>query len=120
MAVTRNSRWNRSVIVSYRDALGRTLRRNYIAPLPRLEIGSQSDIRFYRITQRDDWASIAYRAYRDPNTWWAIAENQQVVDPFDEMQVATQLRIPSRFTLQFEILNFSPIAQIGIDGAVAA
>ena len=117
MAVTRNSRWNRSVVISYRDPLGRSLRRNYLAPLPRLVVTSQIDTRFYRVSQRDDWATVSYRAFRDENSWWAIAENQQVVDPFDELYVGNQLKIPSNFTLQFEILNFAPIASIGVGGS---
>lgn len=39
---------------------------------------------------------ISYQFYGTPNLWWAIAQVNNLVDPFMDIPVGTQLRIPRR------------------------
>lgn len=52
--------------------------------------------------QTDHWAGLGLKHLSDANAWWVIADLSGVVDPFEELTEAAQLRIPSatRFHLQ--------------------
>jgi hypothetical protein len=42
---------------------------------------------------------ISFRFYSTPNLWWAIAQVNNLVDPFLDIPVNTSLRIPKRSRL---------------------
>lgn len=42
---------------------------------------------------------VSYKFYGTPRLWWAIAQVNNLVDPFLDLPVGTQLRIPKRARL---------------------
>ena len=109
------SRWNRTQIIQVRDQFGKPLRRNHFDYLPRYNAIDRPGNRFYRIQQGDDWGNLAGRLYRDENVWWALAEFNQVIDPFDELVPGQQMTLVSNFDMEFEVLNFEFVAYIDAD-----
>lgn len=114
MGVGKNSRWNRSDLIDFRDRFGEPLRRVTFDYLPRYTDTNRADNRSYRAQQVDDWANLAYRTLGAENRWWVIAEFNQVVDPFDEIPPGQQLQIPSLFTVEFDVLNFEFAVEVDI------
>lgn len=60
----------------------------------------------YAVVDGDTWYNIAARAYGDSRLWWVIAVANKTVDPFTSLDVGTNLFLPSRNTVFFEILDF--------------
>lgn len=106
MAVNSKSRWNRTQLIRYRDQQGKPLRRTHFDYLPRYQQIDRPGNRFYRVQQGDDWGNMAGRLYRDENVWWALAEFNQVIDPFDELVPGEQMTLVSNFDMEFEVLDF--------------
>lgn len=52
----------------------------------------------------DDWYSLANRYYNNPKLWWVILIANQIVNPFDELQAGTQIKIP-KTTLLSDIIS---------------
>lgn len=40
--------------------------------------------------------NLAFELYGDPKLWWVIAELNHILDPFTEIKVGTELRIPRK------------------------
>lgn len=49
---------------------------------------------------------LAYQFYGTPDLWWVIAEINQLLDPFTEVVVGKELRLPQRERL-FNALSVS-------------
>ena len=115
MGVSKDSRWNRTELIDFRDRFGQPLRRVTFDYLPRYTKTRRSDNRAYRIQQVDDWGSLAYRTLGAENRWWTIADFNQVVDPFDEIPPGTPMTLPSLFAVEFDVLNFEFAVVVDID-----
>lgn len=117
MGVGKNSRWNRTDLIDFRDQFGTPLRRVTFDYLPRYTAINRADNRTYRIQQVDDWASLSYRTLGVENNWWAIAEFNQIVDPFDEIAPGKSLVVPSVFAVEFDVLNFefAVVVDVGLE-----
>jgi len=47
----------------------------------------------YEVNNDDWWDNISQRFYRTPNLWWAIAELNGVVSPFEELEAGDNIKI---------------------------
>ncbi len=117
MGVGKDSRWNRTDLIDFRDRFGEPLRRVTFDYLPRYTAITRADNRSYRIQQADDWGSLAFRTLGDEKRWWVIAEFNQIVDPFDEIAVGRSMVLPSVFATEFDVLNFefAVVADISLE-----
>ncbi len=106
MSAGKNSRWNRTDLIDFRDRFGQPLRRVTFDYLSRYTAINRPDNRTYRVQQVDDWGSLAYRTLTDENLWWTIAEFNQVIDPFEEIPPGKSMVIPSNFAVRFDVLDF--------------
>lgn len=94
------------MLVSYRDRFNNLLRRTYFAPLSRYPDILRSDSTQYRVQQVDDWANLAFRMLSDENAWWAIADFNQVIDPFEELPPGQHVVVPSFEAYHLDVLDF--------------
>ena len=115
MGVGKDSRWNRTDLIDFRDRFGTPLRRVTFDYLPRYTDINRRDNRAYRAQQVDDWGSLAYRTLGVENRWWVLADFQQVIDPFDEIPPGQPMTIPSLFAVEFSVLNFEFAVLVDID-----
>lgn len=115
MGVGKESRWNRSDLIDYRDRFGSPLRRVTFDYLPRYTDTNRRDNRAYRAQQVDDWGSLGYRTLGKENRWWVVAEFNQVVDPFDELPPGQALTLPSLYAVEFDVLNFEFAIVVDVD-----
>lgn len=37
---------------------------------------------------------IAYKYYNNPLLWWVIAQANNIIDPFEELEIGTLIRVP--------------------------
>lgn len=106
MSVGSNSRWNRSAILNVRDRYGRLLRRPFLDILPRFEDISRPDNRAYRVREGDQWDALAHKLYGNPDLWPAIADFNQIINPFDELNRGRELTLPSSNAVFLDFLDF--------------
>ena len=115
MSVGDNSRYNRSAILFVKDRFGRLIRRPHLDITPRFQDISRQDNRAYRIRDTDDWDSLAFKLYGNPDLWDAIAEWNQVINPFEEMEVGKEFTMPSPNAVFLDYLDFDVSVDIEID-----
>ncbi len=109
MSVGADSRWNRSVIVVLRDQFGQVQRAPGLDLLPRYSDIQQPSNRRYTIKQGDDWHRLGFAALGLAAHWWAVADYNQVIDPFSELVPGDSLFIPSKADFQFNVLDFEEV-----------
>lgn len=106
MSVGKDSRYNRSAILVVRDQFRRALRAPYLDILPRYEDTEKSTNRRRLLKDHDRLHTLAYRHLGAARHWWAIAEFNQMIDPFEDFKPEDSITIPSPGTFQFEVLDF--------------
>ena len=47
----------------------------------------------YEVENEDWWDNIAYKFYNSPNLWWVIAMMNNVVNPFEELEIGSNIKI---------------------------
>lgn len=47
----------------------------------------------YEVQGNDWWDNIAYKFYGDAKLWWMIAELNEVINPFEELEEGQNLKI---------------------------
>ena len=57
-------------------------------------IPSSSDI-FHTVLEGETLQNIAFRYYKDSGLWYAIAEANKILNPFEELKAGTLIRIPN-------------------------
>lgn len=55
---------------------------------------------------------ISMRFYKTPDLWWLIAHVNNIIDPFDDMFVGQELRIPSHIDYYQFFINNNIIDEI--------
>lgn len=106
MSVGPNSRWNRSTVINVRDRFGKLTRRPFLDILPRFEDINRPDNRSYVVKDVDHWDSLAHRLYGSSDLWPVIAEFNQVINPFDELEGGRELVLPSTNAVFLDFLDF--------------
>ena len=107
MAVGDDSRYNATVVLVVRDSLGQPVRRPHLDIRERFKNDSNPNNRRYRVKDGDEWNLLGYRFLGDARHWWAIADTNNVVDPFeDALTPGARIQIPTLSTFNFEFLDF--------------
>ena len=110
MSIGRDSRYNRSTAIQVVDARGNTTRRLYLDRWPRFRRVSFIDDREYVPTRKDTWSSIGFKTLKSSKAWWAVAEVNRIVNPWEDLQKykdeGLSLRVPSIIRFNFEFLRF--------------
>lgn len=47
----------------------------------------------YEVENEDWWDNIAYKFYDTPNLWWVIAMMNNIVNPFEELEIGSNIKI---------------------------
>ena len=115
MSVGPDSRYNRSAVLNLKDRQGKLLRRPFLDITPRFQDISRPDSRHYRIRDTNDWDELAFKLYGSPDLWHAIAEFNQTINPFEEMQVGKEFIMPSPNAVFLDYLNFDIAVEIEVD-----
>ncbi len=115
MSVGSDSRYNRSAILNVKDRFGKLTRRPYLDITPRFEDISRQDNRSYRIRDTNDWDELAFKLYGNPDLWHAIAEWNQTINPFEEMEVGKEFTMPSPNAVFLDYLDFDVAVEIEVD-----
>lgn len=70
-----------------------------------LDTSVRPDDVYYEATLTDTLQTIAYRHLGDVKLWWIVGEFNEIVNPFEEIEPGTRIRLPSRTRLWMEILD---------------
>jgi len=115
MSVGPDSRYNRSAVLVVMDQFGRPLRKPYLDLFEPYSAINDSTNRRYTATDVDRWHTIGNRFLGSARHYWAIADFNEVIDPFTELGQGTRLQIPSRATFQFDVLDFDLVSDRNIE-----
>jgi len=119
VSVGPDSRYNRSAILVVQDQFGRPQRKPYIDIFePYSEINDPTNRR-YVVNDIDRPHTLGYRFLGNSRHWWAVADFNEVIDPFEEFQPTAQIQLPSRGTFQFDVLDFDLVAERDIEDGEA-
>lgn len=119
MSVGSDSRYNRSAILVVQDQFGRPLRKPYLDVFePYQDIEDPQNLRL-RVKDTDEWHRLGYRRLGNARHWWAIADFNNVIDPFEELETGKHIQVPSRGTFQFDVLDFELVADRDIGDGVS-
>lgn len=47
----------------------------------------------YEVENDDWWDNIAYKFYGTPNLWWVVSMMNNVVNPFEELEIGSNIKI---------------------------
>lgn len=104
MSVLANSRNLLTDVVQLIDPVsGNLLRPEFIDLRQRVDTTAPDD-QFINVDASMTWGNIGLQFLGDARFWWAVADLNNVVDPFVELVVGNQLRSPSVPRLLFTIL----------------
>ena len=56
----------------------------------------------HEVVDGDTLDSIALSYYNNPTYYWIIADYNRILDPYEELKVGSQLKIPSFSGVEFE------------------
>lgn len=59
---------------------------------------------FYSVKSGDNLRNIADILYRDARLWWIVAEFNDIINPFDNLETGKELRYPSLRRIREEIV----------------
>lgn len=104
MAIGNTSRNLLTDVVEVRSPVTGKLVRNPFVDLRQRVTEKAEDDRAILYDTVDGWAGLAARFLGDAKAWWVIADLSGVVDPFQELTEAKQLRCPSLSRYLMEIL----------------
>lgn len=106
------SRYNASASITLMGLDGEPLGPAFADIVPRFTDVNRQSNRLYRINSGDDWHLLAHRFYGNGLDFWAILDFNEVLDPFDELEIGRRIVIPSNDTVQFDVKNFEHVADI--------
>lgn len=72
---------------------------------PPLDTSHRAGDIYYTVQSGDTLQSIAWKKLGDVKLWWVVAEFNGIKDPFEDLAVGTELRLPSRARIWMEILD---------------
>ena len=77
----------------------------YLGPrqVPATHFSAQD--RYYRVVSGDDLTRVAAKVLGDPRYWWVVADFNDILDPFAELEEGAELRLPSQRRLMMEGLR---------------
>lgn len=105
MTVKSNSRNKLTEVVAVVDpVLGTLVRPEFVDLRPRVQVFSEDD-QEVTVTSAMSWANLADRKLGDGTLWWIIADLNNIIDPFEELEVGKSLRVPSIGTVLFRVLS---------------
>lgn len=70
----------------------------------RVDTSLKSSDRIYMVQNGDTLRNLADILYGDARLYWIIAEFNNIIDPYEELEVDFRLRVPSMARIQEEIL----------------
>ena len=110
MGIGRRSRYNRCTALKVVDANGVQTRRVYLDRFPRLRRVEFPDDRSYAVRRGDTWSALGFRLLGNSHDWWAIAEVNRVINPWEELEQfkdeGVSIRVPSISRVNFDFLAF--------------
>lgn len=53
-------------------------------------------ISYYSVDYGDWWDTIAYKYYENENLWWIVAMTNDVINPFEELNVGEYVKVIDR------------------------
>lgn len=77
----------------------------YFGPRPTYDASPRSDDRYYDVLPGDNFQRIAYRMLGDSRLWWVVADFNDIMDPFVELEPGSTVRVPSASRLWMEVLR---------------
>ena len=99
-----NSRNTLTDVVQVTDPISGQLTQPEFVDLRSRVTSTGVDDRFVVVSSAMNWANIALSQLGDARHWWVIADLTGVVDPFNELNPGTVVRVPSVSRLLFSIL----------------
>lgn len=57
----------------------------------------------HTVVYGDTFDSLALKYYNNPTLYWIICSFNRIQDPFQELEVGTQLKIPAIANIEFDI-----------------
>jgi hypothetical protein len=104
VAFSNTSRYLLTDVIEIRSPItGKLAGKPFIDLRDRISEKSNNDIAILYDTV-DGWAGLGARFLGDAKAWWVIADLSNVIDPFEELTEAKQLRFPSISRYQLNIL----------------
>ena len=58
--------------------------------------------RLYKVKQNDTLDTLALDFYNNPTMFWLIADFNHIQDPYIELEIGTELKIPTLSEISFE------------------
>uniref|UniRef100_A0A6M3K7I7 Putative baseplate n=1 Tax=viral metagenome TaxID=1070528 RepID=A0A6M3K7I7_9ZZZZ len=80
-----------------------------------LNESATADIVFYDLYSVDNddwWDNISYKFYGNPNLWWLVAIMNNTVNPFEELEEGTEIKILRKqylYTVLSDMENISDL-----------
>jgi hypothetical protein len=103
MALLAGSRYLLTQVVEQRARLtGKPVRPPFLDFRPRVTRLAPDDVVFIPDVSMG-WANLGVSHLRDAGAWWAIADINGIIDPFEELIPGNRYRSPSLTRYQFNI-----------------
>jgi nucleoid-associated protein YgaU len=77
----------------------------YYGFTPQYDTSRKPGDQYYMVQAGDTLHSIAWRLLGDVKLWWVVSDFNDVIDPFEELEQGSVLRLPSRARLWMEVLQ---------------